>query len=441
VVRATRALDTNYNAVNSANTSISTAKSQQYGILVTSPTFFTTGNMLNLTASGGQSTAGYTWNVSSGQCVLSGTTLTAARGGISCGIDVTRAGDNNYLADTESVVITVNKIVQTLTFTTSAPNPANPGMTYTVNVDSDQFLAPVIGVANNSSNVCAISAGVVSFNATGSCVIIASQSGNDTVAPGNVSQVITVTVPTPIPTTTVAPSTSSSGATTNSTIAVAQKDVSKASVSTTTTVVSPTSTLPSKGSALAAPIPTDPSQPQVGADGQPVEVKAGNAVAMVRGKAVKATMNHVNGTVVISLPNGLTATIGSNSNKSSSAKVSSDGVLRTYANDSVDVQAKGLVPGTTYTVYMFSQPVELGRGVTDANGVVTTSVKIPKGIKRASHTLQMNGVGKGGEVVSVSMGFQLIKRQNTTGLAVLVIASAMLLAMLGGRPVYRRRRV
>ena len=133
-------------------------------------------------------------------------------------------------------------------------------------------------------------------------------------------------------------------------------------------------------------------------------------------------------------------TIGPNVPSSDSAKVSADGVLRVFNNQSVDVSSEGLVPGTTYTVFMFSDPVELGRGSASADGRVNTSVIIPKDVKGEKHTLQLNGVGKGGEVVSVSVGFKVIERQNNTRIAVLAISLAMLIALLGGRPIFRRRR-
>ena len=65
---------------------------------------------------------------------------------------------------------------------------------------------------------------------------------------------------------------------------------------------------------------------------------------------------------------------------------------------------------------------------------------IPKDAKAGQHTLQLNGVGKGGEVVSVSVGFKIVERQNNTRIAVLAISLGILLALLGGRPIFRRRR-
>ncbi|NBU39107.1 MAG: hypothetical protein EBS32_12890, partial [Actinobacteria bacterium] len=84
VVRVTRATDSNYAVRSSVDTSVSTAKASQSGLSITSSSSFTTGSPLTLTASGGQSSGSVTWSVTAGTCTLSGTQLSANRGGISC---------------------------------------------------------------------------------------------------------------------------------------------------------------------------------------------------------------------------------------------------------------------------------------------------------------------------------------------------------------------
>jgi membrane protein DedA with SNARE-associated domain len=56
------------------------------------------------------------------------------------------------------------------------------------------------------------------------------------------------------------------------------------------------------------------------------------------------------------------------------------------------------------------------------------------------HTLVVEGVGANDEVVAVSVGFTVLERTDNTWAAVLAIVAAMLLALLGGRPVWRRRK-
>ncbi|MEY4081459.1 MAG: hypothetical protein RL430_1889, partial [Actinomycetota bacterium] len=375
---------------------------------------------------------------------LSGVSLTATRGGISCTVEVTRAGDSNYLSATDSLVITVLKVAQSLTFRSAPPSPANPGGTYTVSVDSDAFLAPTVAIASGSASVCSISAGVVTFTSVGSCVISASQAGNDVYSSTSTSQTVNVVavaaaapaVTTPAVSVPVAPA--SSVATpmvvTTTTVPIVKNVV------VTTTTVPPVVTTTTVAPTTTTTVPADPGQPTEGEDGAVTELKAGQTYALVRGQKVKASVDHVKDTIVITLPNDVEVTIGSTGVDPDSAKVSADGLLRVFGDQTVEVRARGLVPSTTYTVFMFSDPVELGRGNSSGTGTVSTVVRIPKDAKAEQHTIQVNGVGKGGEVVSVSLGFKVVERQNNTRIALLAVALGMLLAMLGGRPIFRRRR-
>jgi hypothetical protein len=428
VVKATKATDTNYNEKSSANTTISIAKAPQSGLNITSASSFITGSSLTLTASGGQSGGSLSWSLNSGSCTLVGSTLTASRGGISCDVEVTRAGDSNYLSSTVSETITVNKIPQNLTFRSTVTSPT-VGTTYTVSVDSDAMLAPTVTIAGQSSSVCSISAGVVTFNSVGTCLVSASQAGTDVYAAAAASQSISV-VAVPVTTTSTVPPTAAAGQTTVSTIA--QRDVA-AAVSTSSTTSTTTTT-------TTTTVPADPGAPNVGTDGQLPELKAGQTTALVRGKLVKAVTTVDNGQIEMKLPNNVTLTFGTTNSASGHAQVGSDGVMRVYRNMAVDVSVNGFVPGTTYTVFMFSQPIELGRGEAPANGAISRAFTLPKDVELGSHTLQVNGVGANGEVVSVSVGIKVVKKSSNTVAAVTAISLAIVLALLGGRPIFRRRR-
>jgi hypothetical protein len=53
----------------------------------------------------------------------------------------------------------------------------------------------------------------------------------------------------------------------------------------------------------------------------------------------------------------------------------------------------------------------------------------------------IEGVGTDSEVVAVSMGFKVLDRSSNTVAAVIAITLAVLLALLGGRPLLRRRKI
>ena len=161
---------------------------------------------------------------------------------------------------------------------------------------------------------------------------------------------------------------------------------------------------------------------------------------MVRGQLVKVKVEKIDTALVLTLPNDVTVAIGRLSPGGNSVAVAADGVLRIYRDELADVVVDGLVPGTTYTVYMFSDPIELGRGEVSAEGAVKALVQVPRDAPIGAHTLQFNGVGPGGEIVSTSVGFEVLERENNTWLVVLALGTAVLLALLGGRPIFARRR-
>ena len=433
VVRVTRAGDGNFTPRSSVDTTIDIARAVQTGFMITSASTFVTGTPLTLSATGGQSGGSVSWSVSSGACTVNGSTLSAGRGGITCVVTATRAGSVNYLPVTQSISVTVDKITQVLTIRSSAPSPALVGGTYTVVVDSSAFLAPVVAVANQSQSVCSVAAGVVTFVSAGTCLISVSQAGNDTYGPAAASQSVTVTVVPPAPTTAppstdpISPVMTPTTAPRTVTEPTTPSGATPASAPTTTTTTTTT-------------VPVDPTQPQMGDDGLPLDLSAGEATAVVRGQSVDVTVERVNDTIVLSLPNNVKVSIGRFDPLGESVAVAADGVLRMYRDETVDVQVTGFVPGTTYTVFMFSEPVELARGEADAEGAVVDSVRVPADVDQGEHTLQVNGVGPGGEIVSLSMGFEVVDREDNTAVVVTAMTAAILLALLGGRPIFVRRR-
>ncbi len=435
VVKVTRAADGNFNSRTSADTSITTVRAPQTGFSITSSSTFETGSTLSLTAAGGQSGGSISWVVTSGPCTVSGTALSSTRGGVSCVVTATRAASANYLAVTDSATITVTKIVQTLTFQTTPPSTAVVGSTTTINVNSSAFLAATIAVSNQSQSVCSVSAGVVTFLSAGTCLVSVSQSGDDSYTSAALSHTITVTaapvattVPaspanTQAPVNTVAPDVAPS-----STVAPSGRTPATTTTSTTTTSTTTTTVVANAGVA------------QLGPNGQGPNLAAGQSSAFVRGREVAVTVERVNETLVVSLPNKVKVVLGRVTSGGKSVAVASDGVLRAFHKETIDISASGLTPGSTYTVFMFSSPIELGRGVVNADGTVTITIAVPEDVEIGEHSLQINGVGPSNEIVSVSMGFEVMERESNVRLVILVMSAAILLALLGGRPLFTRRR-
>ena len=424
VVKATKAQDNNYTAISSSDTTITISKANQNGFSITSASAFTTGSTHTLTASGGQSGGSITWQVTTGICTLSGTSLTASRGAVSCTVEATRAGSSNYFAATDTMVITVDKIVQVLTFQSTPPSSPLVGGTYTVSVTSDASLAPTISIANSSSQVCTISAGVISFISAGTCTVNAVQAGNDQIAAASASQQISVsTVPTTTTTIASAPGSQDPAVSTTTIVARGGATANTApSTTSTTTSTTTTTTIPELGT------------------GGVTEVEAGEATAMVQGKRVKVSVETVAGEIIVKLPNDVQVKVGAPKGVVTGAVVNSDGVLVAYSNDQFQVGADGFAAGSTYVVTMYSDPMELNRGEVGSTGSVASVVKVPKDVEAGEHTLVIEGVGPDAEVVAVSIGFKVVERSDNTMAAVLAVSIAILLALLGGRPIWRRRK-
>ena len=97
-----------------------------------------------------------------------------------CILDGNQAGNANYNAATQvQQSFAVGKGAQTVTFTSTAPAGATVGgATYTPAATASSGLAVAITVDASASSVCTITAGVVSFQATGTCILDGNQAGN-----------------------------------------------------------------------------------------------------------------------------------------------------------------------------------------------------------------------------------------------------------------------
>jgi aspartate 1-decarboxylase len=85
---------------------------------------------------------------------------------------------NNYGTSSKTITVTVNPTAQTITRTSVSPTSPVKSETYTPTATASSSLTVAISIASGSSSVCSISAGVVTFNTVGSCVIQYNQSGN-----------------------------------------------------------------------------------------------------------------------------------------------------------------------------------------------------------------------------------------------------------------------
>ena len=110
-----------------------------------------------------------------------------------CTLNANQSGNSLYGAAVQvqqNLLVVLN--AQTLSFTSSL-SAAKVGDTYTPAAASTSSLTPAITVDTGSSSICTISAGIVTFNAIGSCVLNANRTADATYSAGSqVQQLITV---------------------------------------------------------------------------------------------------------------------------------------------------------------------------------------------------------------------------------------------------------
>ncbi|HUR23939.1 MAG TPA: hypothetical protein VMZ73_08725, partial [Acidimicrobiales bacterium] len=144
-----------------------------------------------------------TFSIASGStsvCSIGGATLVTFNATGSCVIQADQAGNASFNAAprvTQTVtVVAAPPANQFITFSSTAPvNPA-VGATYTPAASATSNLPVTFSIASASSAVCSLGGAVVTFNATGSCVIQADQAGNASFNPAlRVTQSVNVVAP------------------------------------------------------------------------------------------------------------------------------------------------------------------------------------------------------------------------------------------------------
>gem|GEM_PF-665441 len=233
---ANQAGNLNFTAAAPVTRTFAVAKANQATLSMSSPATAIFGQSITLAAIGGSGTGTLVFAKEAGTCSLSGGVLILGDAGSLCQVSATRVGDGGYnLATSVTQTITINRAGQTLAFTSSIPVSPLPTQSYTPTASStsnvtgvSSGLLPSFSIAGSSASVCSMSAGVVSFATTGSCVIEANSvvTTNFTVAAqviqtivvGSLNQNITFAQPANI---NFGNSSFAAGATASSTLAVA----------------------------------------------------------------------------------------------------------------------------------------------------------------------------------------------------------------------------
>jgi hypothetical protein len=185
-----------------ASTPVATiSKISQATLSMTSASTMVFGQSIPLVATGGSGSGTLSYAQVSGPCTVSGSNVTATGAG-SCVVSATRTADTNYNAATSSnFTITVTKASQSVNFTSTVPVSAVSGTTYTPSATATSGLTVAFSITTGNGTVCSLSSGVVTFSASGTCVITAAQTGDSdynaatsvtqTIVAGKINQTLT----------------------------------------------------------------------------------------------------------------------------------------------------------------------------------------------------------------------------------------------------------
>jgi len=229
---------------------------------------------------------------------------------------------------------------------------------------------------------CVITNGKLVASASGSCTVTTTKQGDDTYPDQVVTteftfsagQIAVPTVSGETTTTTITP------ATTTTTV-VAGKTGKKTVVTTTTTAPTTTTTsttvVAGKNSGNPAP--------------DLLNTASAQGAATIGGKTAKATTTRVNNQLIFTAGTFTVTFAGVNAD-GSVIPLRADGVLELAREDMFRLDAKGFAPGTEVMVWMFSQPQRLAKLTVGTDGLVRTSLRVPKSLKDGLHHVVLVGV-------------------------------------------------
>ncbi len=197
VVNANQLGSANYNAASQTQQSFAVRKNQTVSFTSTAPSNATVGGSTYTPTATASSALAVTITVDSSSasvCSINVGGVVSFTGVGTCTLDANQAGNATWNPAPQVQQNMTVKSNQTISFTSAAPgNAAVGGTTYTPSATSTSGLAVTITVDSSSSAVCSINAGVVSFNAAGTCTLDANQAGNGTFnAASQIQQGVTV---------------------------------------------------------------------------------------------------------------------------------------------------------------------------------------------------------------------------------------------------------
>ena len=395
-VTATRAASTNYLVQSSTATTVAFARQTQAALNVST----VTGDIFTgiiVSSSGGSGTGAVTYGVTTGtaNCALTSGVVTARSVG-TCLLTVTKAADTYYLATSESFTLSFGKAIP-ISGQLSTPTTGTAGTEIILSFTGGSGTGAVTyAVLSPGTAKCVITNGKLTASASGSCTVTTTKLGDDTYPDQVVTTEFTFAAgQNAVPTVSGETSTTTTPTTTTSTVPTG-KTGKKTSASTTTTTptTTTTSTTVAASSSELQPAP------------ELVNTASAQGAATIGGKTAKATTARVNNQLIFTAAEFTVTFAGVNAD-GSVIPLRTDGVLELAREDMFRLDAKGFAPGTQVTVWMFSQPQRLAKLTVGVDGLVRTSLRVPKSLKDGLHHVVLVGVDQAKKEAKFEFGLNV----------------------------------
>ena len=376
-VTATKATSTNYLVASSAATTITFARQQQSPLAVsTTSGDLYTGIIVSVLGGSGSGSVSSTVSNGTANCSLTSGVVSARAVG-SCTLTVTKDGDALYQPETAAFTLTFSRALPTQGSVTS-PTTGTAGSGINLSFSGGSGTGAIsYTIASAGSAGCSISNGVLTAATAGKCIVTITRADDDVYASQSTNVEFTFAenpvVAVPTTTTTVARATKN-GATPST----------SSTTSTTTTTVAKKQTVP-------------PSL---------VNTKSAAGAATIGGKTTKAKTARVNNQLVFTA-GGFTVTLAGVNEDGSVIPLSAEGLLEVERGDLFRLDAQGFAPASTVEIWMFSKAFLLATIEVGTDGLVRSTLKVPKSVEDGLHHLVMVGVDKANAEAKFEVGMNV----------------------------------
>ena len=383
-VIATRDADSVFDARSSISTTITIDRAVQTPLSVATATGdLVTGIIVAVNGGGGTGNVSMSVTQGSANCTLTAGVVTARNFG-TCSLSVSKAGDANFFSASGTVTLTFAKalpMMGTISSPTSSALGTGITLTYTGGTGNGAVTYTLVSPGTAG---CSITNGVLNATSGGKCLVTFTKQGDNSYADQVVTSEFTFVD------NTVTSTSSSTTTTTTSVPPLAPSGVAATKISTTTTSTTTTTIAPKK----------QVLPPSL------VNTESAAGAATIGGKTTKAKTTRVNNQLVFTA-GGFTVTLAGVNADGTIIPLSSEGLLEVRRGDMFRLDAQGFAPNSSVNIWMFSKTFLMDTIEVGADGLVKSTLKVPKSVEDGLHHLVMVGVDKAKKEAKFEVGMNV----------------------------------